>query len=65
VRVSHWLNVVCLIILLMSGLQILNAHPALYWGDDSDFSRPWLSISSALGVVAETLDERGVASIGR
>jgi thiosulfate reductase cytochrome b subunit len=40
VRVMHWINVVCLVILLMSGLQIFNAHPALYWGDDSrDASR--------------------------
>ena len=35
VRVMHWINVVCLTILLMSGLQIFNAHPALYWGHDS------------------------------
>ena len=32
VRVMHWINVVCLTILLMSGLGIFNAHPALYWG---------------------------------
>ncbi|MDF0666861.1 MAG: cytochrome b/b6 domain-containing protein [Nitrospira sp.] len=31
VRISHWLNVPFLIILIMSGLQIFNAHPALYW----------------------------------
>jgi thiosulfate reductase cytochrome b subunit len=35
VRVMHWINVACLTILLMSGLQIFNAHPALYWGQDS------------------------------
>lgn len=35
VRVMHWINVVSLTFLLMSGLQIFNAHPALYWGDDS------------------------------
>jgi thiosulfate reductase cytochrome b subunit len=35
VRVMHWVNVVCLTVLLMSGLQIFNAHPALYWGHDS------------------------------
>ena len=29
VRVMHWINVVCLTILLMSGLTIFNAHPAL------------------------------------
>jgi len=40
VRLTHWVNVVCLAVLLMSGLQIFNAHPALYWGLASDFARP-------------------------
>ncbi|NKJ39852.1 cytochrome b/b6 domain-containing protein [Rhizobium sp. SG570] len=31
-RVTHWLNVLCLSFLLLSGLQIFNAHPELYWG---------------------------------
>lgn len=31
VRIMHWVNVGVLTILLMSGLQIFNAHPALYW----------------------------------
>ena len=44
VRVMHWINVVCLTILLMSGLTIFNAHPALYWGRDSTFADPWISI---------------------
>jgi len=44
VRISHWLNVPFLIVLIMSGLQIFNAHPALYWGDRSDRDRPLLSI---------------------
>jgi thiosulfate reductase cytochrome b subunit len=39
-RLTHWVNVFCLAILLMSGLQIFNAHPALYWGDASDFAHP-------------------------
>ena len=47
VRISHWLNVPCLVILIMSGLQILNAHPALYWGDRSDRDQPLLSIRAA------------------
>src|SRR5574340_1535628 len=46
VRISHWLNVPFLIILIMSGLQIFNAHPALYWGDRSDRDRPILSIAA-------------------
>jgi thiosulfate reductase cytochrome b subunit len=40
VRIAHWINVLALAILLMSGLQIFNAHPALYWGEASDFARP-------------------------
>ncbi len=47
IRVSHWINAVCLVILLMSGLQIFNAHPSLYWGKDSAFTRPVLSIGAA------------------
>lgn len=35
VRLTHWINVVALTLLLMSGLQIFNAHPNLYWGDSS------------------------------
>lgn len=35
VRIMHWVNVGALTILLMSGLQIFNAHPALYWGASS------------------------------
>jgi thiosulfate reductase cytochrome b subunit len=34
-RVMHWSNAVLVTILLMSGLNIFNAHPALYWGKSS------------------------------
>ena len=32
IRLTHWINLLCVVVLLMSGLQIFNAHPALYWG---------------------------------
>jgi thiosulfate reductase cytochrome b subunit len=32
VRVMHWVNVIALLLLLMSGLQIFNAYPKLHWG---------------------------------
>ncbi len=35
VRITHWINVVAFVLLLMSGLQIFNAHPSLYWGKSS------------------------------
>ena len=31
-RLWHWVNVVALAVMLMSGLMIFNAHPRLYWG---------------------------------
>ena len=31
----HWLNAAALVVLLMSGLNIFSAHPALYWGRSS------------------------------
>lgn len=44
VRLTHWINVVAVVALLMSGLNILMAHPHLYWGLRSTFADPWLSI---------------------
>ena len=46
VRLMHWINVISLTLLLGSGLNIFNAHPALYWGQDSHFTSPWLSIGA-------------------
>jgi thiosulfate reductase cytochrome b subunit len=53
VRLTHWINAACIVFLLMSGLQIFNAHPALYWGNDSTFDQPLLSLHAegpAVGV---------------
>lgn len=44
VRIMHWINVVSFFLMLMSGLGIFNAHPHLYWGAQSHFSAPLLSI---------------------
>lgn len=45
VRVTHWINALAIVLLLMSGLNIFNAHPALYWGKQSHFDRPALSMT--------------------
>jgi thiosulfate reductase cytochrome b subunit len=42
VRLSHWVNAVCFAILLLSGLQIFNAHPMLHWGVKGDEADPSL-----------------------
>lgn len=60
VRVMHWMNVVCLVVLLGSGFQIFNAHPALYWGDQSHFDDPLLKFG-ARSVAGEL---RGETRIG-
>ncbi len=57
VRLMHWINVVCLTILLGSGLNIFNAHPSLYWGNDSVTVQPWLSMrgeNTPAGAVGKT-----------
>jgi Ni/Fe-hydrogenase b-type cytochrome subunit len=46
-RIWHWLNAVTLLVLLMSGLMIFNAHPRLYWGQygaNPDYA--WLAVGS-------------------
>ncbi|MES1926252.1 cytochrome b/b6 domain-containing protein [Salinisphaera sp. T31B1] len=48
-RAWHWLNAICLLVLLMSGLQIFNAHPALYWGQTSHFDSPLLAMGAMRG----------------
>src|SRR5215831_7535648 len=40
VRVMHWINVIALTVLLLSGLNIFSAHPSLYWGKSSYSGRP-------------------------
>jgi thiosulfate reductase cytochrome b subunit len=46
-RVTHWLNAICIVGLLMSGLNIFMAHPALYWGQyGADPDRPAFEIGA-------------------
>lgn len=49
VRITHWLNVAAVVVLLMSGLNILMAHPHLYWGLTSTFADPWVSFGRVPG----------------
>lgn len=44
-RIWHWLNALTVIVMLMSGLMILNAHPRLYWGlYGANFDHAWLAL---------------------
>jgi thiosulfate reductase cytochrome b subunit len=60
VRAAHWINVLCLPILVMSGFQIFNAHPALYLGSRSDRDHPILSMGA---VRTESGEIRGMTTV--
>jgi thiosulfate reductase cytochrome b subunit len=50
VRITHWVNALCLALLLMSGLKIFNYHPALYWGNYGYHGVPsFIAIGSKIG----------------
>lgn len=52
VRVTHWINAVCIVALLVSGGEILLHHPELYWGETGFFGDPaFLSFGSEEGEV--------------
>ena len=59
-RISHWLWAIAFAVLVSSGLQIFNAHPALYWGDRSDRDRPLLSMGA---VMAGNGERRGITTV--
>jgi thiosulfate reductase cytochrome b subunit len=67
VRVGHWINVLALLCLLLSGLQIFNAHPRLYWGQQGSnahggVDRPWIAIGATEGPKGEDV---GTVRIGK
>ncbi len=58
IRITHWINAICLLILLMSGFQIFNAHPSLYWGNASTFDTPILDMKAT-----DDDPQRGITTI--
>jgi thiosulfate reductase cytochrome b subunit len=63
VRVTHWMNVLCLTLLLMSGLKLFNVHPALYWGNYGYVGAP--TVFSIDGYLDRTTEEPvGIVKIG-
>ena len=75
VRLTHWINAACMLVLLLSGLQILCAHPAFYWGDTSHFANPAAAIvtttndngetQGALRIFGRTFDTTGFLGASR
>jgi thiosulfate reductase cytochrome b subunit len=61
VRITHWVNAFCLLVLLLSGLQIFNAHPTLYFGEKSEPDRAVLSMRA---IEQPDGTYRGITTIG-
>lgn len=73
-RVTHWVWAICLFFLLLTGLQIFNAHPSLYIGQQSgfEFDNAILSIGAVNSdagprgqttVFGHTIDTTGVLGV--
>jgi thiosulfate reductase cytochrome b subunit len=74
-RITHWIWAVSLFFLLLTGLQIFNAHPALYIGDQSGFQfdnyvlaigprkvdGEWRGITEVLGFKFDTTGVLGIS----
>lgn len=46
-RLWHWVNAIAIVVLLMSGAMIFNAHPRLYWGQyGANPDKAWLQINA-------------------
>ncbi len=51
-RLWHWVNAVAVVVLIGSGLMILNAHPRLYWGRyGANFDHAWITFDRFPGWV--------------
>lgn len=64
-RLWHWINAIAILVLLMSGLTIFNAHPRLYWGQygaNTDYA--WLQIGSSDGAGYLRIGDVSVTTTG-
>lgn len=42
VRITHWLTALCVLALLVSGVELIISHPRFYWGEDGNSLSPAL-----------------------
>jgi len=61
-RIAHWFWAASLFFLLLTGLQIFNAHPALYPGDQSGFA--YDNAFLRIGAQGNFADPRGYLELG-
>jgi methionine sulfoxide reductase catalytic subunit len=44
VRITHYINLLFIGLLIRSGIQIAGAHPRLYWTEGSNPKKAWLNL---------------------
>ena len=45
IRITHYINLLFMGLLIRSGIQIAGAHPRLYWNDGCDPNTAWLRLT--------------------
>jgi thiosulfate reductase cytochrome b subunit len=40
VRVTHWITALCILALIVSGVELVISHPRFYWGEDGNVLTP-------------------------
>src|SRR5436190_2802237 len=66
-RITHYINLLFIGLLIRSGIQILAAHPRLYWDDNCTPGKEWLRftkkrVPTGKDVVYTSLDDEIPAS---
>jgi thiosulfate reductase cytochrome b subunit len=64
VRLTHWINALCILFLLGSGLNIFNAQPHLYWGRYGADANPPDHAFFSIGAFDTPKGTRGMTDIG-
>src|ERR1700742_5052838 len=64
VRLTHWINALCILFLLGSGLNIFNAQPHLYWGRYGADANPPDHAFFSIGAFNTPDGPRGMTDIG-
>ncbi len=77
VRLTHWLNALAIIVLLMTGLNIFGAHPRLYWGNagsvdqserlwlETGASPPWRNPTGWIEIAGRRFDTTGFIGVSQ
>ena len=60
IRITHLINIIFMVFLIRSGIEILGTHPKLYWNDDSRPGSEWARFTRKVmpkDKLYDTLDE--------